>query len=146
VGISLQQQLREALNAARKGRDRARTVLLTSTLSEIRNREIELRREADDEVVREVIARGIKQRKESAEQMRAGKREDLASQEEAEAVALAAFLPPPMSEDEVRSIVRELRAGGVSQVGPMMGQLIPRIRGRFDGKEANRIVREELAG
>jgi uncharacterized protein YqeY len=146
VGISLQQQLRDALNQARKGRDKARTVLLTSTLSEIRNREIELGHEADDDAVREVLARGIKQRKESAEQMRAGKREDLASREDAEAAALAHFLPPPLSEEEVRVIVREIRAEGVTQVGPMMGKLISRIRGRFDGKEANRIVREELAG
>ena len=73
-------------------------------------------------------------------------REELAVREEAEAEALAEFLPPPMAEDEVRAIVREIRSEGVSQVGPMMGKLIPRIRGRFDGKEANRIVREELAG
>lgn len=145
MGISLQQQLRAALTDARKGRDKARTVLLSSTLSEIRNREIELRHEADDDVVREVLARGIKQRKESAEQMRAGRREELALKEEAEADALARFLPAPMSEDEVRTIVREIRSTGISQVGPLMGQLIPRIRGRFDGKEANRIAREELA-
>jgi hypothetical protein len=146
VGISLQQQLRDALTQARKGRDKARTVLLTSTLSDIRNREIELGHEADDDVVREVISRGIKQRKESAEQMRAGKREDLAGKEDAEAAALAQFLPPPMREDEVRAIVREIRAEGITQAGPLMGKLIPRIRGRFDGKDANRIVREELAG
>jgi uncharacterized protein YqeY len=146
VGISLQQQIRDALNAARRGRDKAQTVLLSSTLSEIRNREIELGHEADDDVVREVIARGIKQRKESAEQMRAGKREDLAALEDAEGAALAKFLPPPMTEDEVRSIVRELREQGAVEIGPLMGRLMPRIRGRFDGKDANRIVREEFAG
>jgi uncharacterized protein YqeY len=106
VEISLQQQLRSALTDARKGRDKARTVLLTSILSDIRNREIELRHEADDDTVREVLARGIKQRKESADQMRAGRREDLAKKEEAEVKALSAFLPPPMTEDEVRTLVR----------------------------------------
>ncbi|MEX0855990.1 MAG: GatB/YqeY domain-containing protein [Gemmatimonadota bacterium] len=146
MGIPLQQQLRDALNQARKGRDRDRTVLLSSTLSEIRNREIELGHEADDDTVREVLARGIKQRRESAEQMRHGKRTDLAEREEAEAVALGAFLPPPLSEEEVRRMVREIRDEGVTQMGPLMGRLVPRIRGRFDGKEANRIVREELAG
>ncbi len=44
----------------------------------------------------------------------------------------------------MRDIVREILAGGADQMGQVMGQLMPRIRGRFDGKEANRIVREEM--
>jgi uncharacterized protein YqeY len=42
--------------------------------------------------------------------------------------------------------VRDIIASGVTEMGPLMGQVMPRIRGRFDGKEANRIVREELSG
>jgi uncharacterized protein len=146
LGSTLQSEIRKALNAARKGRERIRTVALSTVLSEIRNREIELGGEADDEVVTAVLARGIKQRKESAEQMRAGGREELALKEEEESAVLAEFLPPQLDEGAVREIVRELVAEGPAQIGPIMGKLAPRIRGRFDGKEANRIVREELAG
>ncbi len=96
--------------------------------------------------MREVLARGLKQRRESAEQMRSGGREDLAKKEEAEAAILEEFLPPPLTEDEVRTIIQELVTGGADQMGPLMGQLMPRIKGRFDGKEANRLVREELNG
>ncbi len=49
-----------------------------------------------------------------------------------------------MSEDEVRALVGELIASGADNMGAVMGALMPQIKGRFDGKEANRIVREEL--
>ena len=146
VADSLQQQLRDALNRARKDRERARTIVLSSTLSEIRNREIELGGVADGSVVRDVIARSIRQRREAAEQMRAGGREELALKEEGEATMLTAFLPPQLTEDEIREMIRQLVADGATGVGPVMGKLAPLIRGRFEGREANRIVKEELAG
>lgn len=96
-------------------------------------------------MVRAVLARGIKQRRDAAEQMRSGGREELARHEEEEAEVLSGFLPPGLSEEEVRAIVRTIVAEGPAEMGPVMGRLMPRIRGRFDGKEANRIVREELA-
>ncbi len=53
-------------------------------------------------------------------------------------------MPAGLSEDDVRAIIREVMAGGANQLGPVMGAVMPRIRGRFDGKEANRLVREAL--
>ena len=76
--------------------------------------------------------------------MRGAGRDELADREDAEADVLATYLPERMSEDEVRAIVREIIASGVDQMGPLMGRVMPKIRGRFDGKEANRVVREEL--
>jgi uncharacterized protein YqeY len=146
VPQSLAVEIRDALNQARKDRDKGATVLYSSILSDIRNREIETGGEADDNLIREVIDRGVRQRREAATQMRDGGREELAAKEEKEIELLSRFLPPPMEEDEVRELVRRLRAEGVEQVGPLMGRLVPLIRGRFDGGEANRIVREELAG
>ncbi len=141
---SLKSKLEDELNRARKARDRLRTTVMSSTLAELKNKEIETRRPADDEMVREVLARAVKQRNEAASQMREAGREELASREEEEASILGEFLPPPLAEAEVREMVRELAAAGPSQMGAVMGALMPRIRGRFDGKEASRIVREEL--
>jgi uncharacterized protein YqeY len=146
VGTSLQQDIRSALDQARRERDKLRTVVLSSTLSEVRNREIEIQKPADDETVREVLARGMKQRKEAAEQMRGAGREELALKEESESAILAGFLPPQLDQAEVRALVREILATGASGVGPVMAKLAPQIKGRFDGKEANRIVKEEVAG
>lgn len=141
---TLKSDLEHQLSEARKARDRLRTTVLSSTLAEVRNQEIEEGRDADDEMTKRVLVRALKQRREAAEQMRGGGREELAEKEDREAEILSAFLPPPFTEDEVREMVREIAADGPSDPGPVMGRLMPRIRGRFDGKEANRIVREEL--
>lgn len=120
--------------------------MLSTTLSEVRNQEIEAGRSADDELVRDVLSRALKQRKEAAEQMRSGGREELAEAEEREAEVLREFLPPALEEDEVRAMIREIVAEGATGTGPVMGRLMPRIKGRFDGGHANRLVREELDG
>lgn len=142
----LKGRLQADLNQARKARDRERTVVLSTTLAEVKNREIEVGEDIDDAGVVQVLAKAIKQRRDAAEQMRAGGREELAVGEEAQAEVLQAYLPAGLDEAEVRAMVREIVAGGGAQMGAVMGQLMPRIRGRFDGKEANRIVREELEG
>jgi uncharacterized protein YqeY len=134
------------LNLARKARDRERTLVLSTALAELKNRAIEVGHDLGDDDVVGVLAKAIKQRHDAAEQMRSGAREDLASREEAQARILQAYLPAALGEVDVRSMVREIVGGGATQMGAVMGQLMPRIRGRFDGKEANRIVREELEG
>ena len=144
MASALKSQIQSDLNAARKERDKLRTLVLSTLLSDLRNKEIEVGSELGDEDALQVVSKGIKQRKDASDQMREASRDELADREDAEAEVLAAYLPEGMSEDEVRAIVREIIASGVDQMGPLMGQVMPKIRGRFDGKEANRVVREEL--
>jgi uncharacterized protein YqeY len=146
VSSDLKARLQADLNAARKERDKLRILVLSTALSEIRNKEIDDGGDVDDEGVVHVITRAIKQRRDASEQMRAAGRGELADKEDEQARVLSDYLPEGLSEDEVREIVRELIASGATEMGPLMGRLMPRIRGRFDGKEANRVVREELAG
>jgi len=145
VSSDLKSRIKRDLDDARKRRDKARTLVLSTLLSDIRNREIETGSEIDDDGVVQVVGRGIKQRKDAAEQMSGAGRDELAAQETAQAEILAEYLPAGMSEEEVRALVREAIASGMAEMGPLMGSLMPKIRGRFDGKEANRIAREELA-
>lgn len=140
----LTERLRADLNTARRERDKLRTLVLTTTLSEIKNRQIELGREPGDEDVQEVVGRAIKKRREAAEQIRAVGRADLADKEEQEAALLLPYMPAQLSEDEVRQMVKDAVAGGASNIGAVMGAIMPRLKGRFDGRETNRIVREEL--
>lgn len=140
----LKSQLRADLNVARKERDRERTLVLTTTLSDLRNLEIEKGREATNDDVLEVLNRALKRRREAAEQMRAGGRSELAEKEEREAALLGRYLPEPLAEAEVRKLVREAIASGADNMGAVMGRIMPRLKGRFDGRDANRIVREEL--
>ncbi|HEX2078304.1 MAG TPA: GatB/YqeY domain-containing protein [Longimicrobium sp.] len=140
------EQLRADLTQARKDRDKLRTTTLSTFLSEVRNREIELGRAVADDDVRGLLTTAIKRRREASEQMRAGSRAELAEKEEQEAALLQAYLPPALGENEVRNMVREAVAGGASDVGAVMKAVMPRVKGRFDGKELNRLAREALAG
>ncbi len=142
--MSLKEAIRDELNRARKERDKLRTVLFTTMLSEIKYREVELGREVTDPEVIEVVNRAIKRRREASEQMRAGNRPELAEKEEQEAELLSKYLPAQLSEAEVRELVRGAIAGGATNMGAVMGKIMPRLKGAFDGKEANRIVKEEL--
>ena len=141
----LKLRLRNDLVVVRKARNRVGIVVLTTLLSEVRNREIEIGEELDDEGVQAVVAKAIKQRRDTAEQMVEAGRPELAEKESEEASMLQVYLPPALSESEVHAIVREVIDEGATEMGAVMDRIMPKIRGRFDGKEANRIVREELA-
>ncbi|MDB4950971.1 MAG: hypothetical protein JWM27_3620 [Gemmatimonadetes bacterium] len=141
---TLKERIRTDLNDARRERDKLRTTVLTTALSDVRNREIELGRDVADEDVHALMTTAIKRRREAAEQMRAGAREELALKEEQEAEILKAYLPQQLSEDEVRALVRKAVAGGAADLGAVMKQVMPHAKGRFDGRELNRIVKEAL--
>jgi uncharacterized protein len=144
VAMALKERMRSDLNAARRQKDRLRTTVLSTTLSEVRNREIELGREASDDDVVGVVSKALKQRRESADQMRAAGRTELAEKEEREAELLTGYLPAPMTDEEVRGLVRGAIAAGATDLGSVMAAVMPGIKGRFDGREANRIARDEL--
>ncbi len=142
---SLPERLRAAMNEARKHRDQPRTLLLSTVLADLKNREFELQHAASDDETAEVLRRAIKRRREAAEQYAAAGRADRGDAELAEAKALEAFLPAAVDPDEIRRAVREAIAGGAKDLGKVMGQVMPKFKGRADGKLVNQIVREELA-
>lgn len=143
---ALQSRLAADLTAARKSQEKAATLVLGSTLSEVRNREIELKRELTDEDVIEVLRRGIKKRRESIEIYEKAGRAELAASERAEVGLLEKYLPAQVSPDEIRAAVRAAIAGGASNVGAVMGKVMPQFKGRADGSAINAIAREELGG
>ncbi len=134
------------MNQARKQRNQARTLLLSTILSDIQNREIELKHPATDDEAAEVLRRGVKRRRESIEAYEKGQRTDLAAREQAEVKMLEEFLPAAVSADEIRAAVRDAITGGAKEMGPLMAKVMPQFKGRADGKLVNQIVREELAG
>ena len=138
-------RLQDELNAARKAQDKPRTLLLGTIVSDAKNRRIELRRELTDDEVVDVLRKGIKRRRESVEMYAAAGREELAQRERDEVAALETFLPPAVSDDELRAAVREAIAGGAATIGAVMGKVLPRFKGRAEGGTINAIAREELA-
>jgi hypothetical protein len=132
------------MNAARKGQQKDRTLVLGTIIANLKNREIDLRRPATDDEVVEVLRKGIKIRREAIEQYSAGGRQDLADAEQAQISVLEEFLPPAADPEEIRAAVRAAIEGGAKDVGKVMGQIMPRFKGKADGKVINQIVREEL--
>ncbi len=142
---SLADRLRAAMNEARKQRDQARTLLLSTILADIKNREIELNNTPTDDETAEVLRRGVKRRRESVEAYEKAGRTELAATEAAEIKALEAFLPASVAPEEIRAAVRAAIAGGAKDMGKVMGAVMPKLKGRADGSLVNTIVREELA-
>jgi len=138
-------RLQGDLNAARKAQDKPLTLVLGTILADVKNRKIELRRDPTDEDVFDVLRKGIKRRRESLEMYQAASRDDLAAKERAEVDVLERYLPPQVSEDELRTAVRAAIAGGAANIGAVMGKVMPQFKGRAEGGAINAIAREELS-
>jgi uncharacterized protein len=138
-------RLKEDLTASRRAQEKPLTLLLGTLVSDVKNREIELRRPLTDEDVVEVLQRGAKRRRESIAMYSEGGREELADKERFEVATIERYLPARVSDDEIRAAVREAIAGGATSLGAIMGRVAPRFKGRADGAVINTIVREELA-
>src|SRR3979411_699916 len=100
---SLADRLRAAMNEARKQRDQARTLLLSTILSDVKNREIELNKTPTDDETAEVLRRGTKKSSESVEVYEKVGRNELAATEAREIRALEEFLPASMAPEEIRA-------------------------------------------
>jgi uncharacterized protein YqeY len=136
--------LRAALNAARKAQQKDRTLVLGTILANVKNRELELGRDPTDDEVVEVLRKGIKIRREAHEQYSAAQRTDLADVELRQVKILEEFLPPAAQPEEIRAAARAAIEAGAKDVGKVMGVVMPRFKGRAEGKLINQIVREEL--
>src|SRR6185436_1232338 len=143
-----QQRVEEDLKQSMKARDAERTSTLRMLLAALKNERISLGHEVSEEEFVVVVQRGVKQRSDSVEQYRKGGREELAAKEEREAAVLSSYLPEQVSADEVRAAVEELvKAEGLAgpkAIGQVMSAVMPRFKGRFDGKALQQIAREVL--
>jgi uncharacterized protein YqeY len=131
--------------AARKSQDKPATLLLGTILSDIKNKRIELQRDPAEAEVVEVIRKGIKRRKESVEMYTKGNREDLVAKETAEIALLEKYLPPEVDQEELRAAVRAAIAAGATNIGAVMGKVMPQFKGRTDGSTINAMAKEELS-
>ncbi len=148
MSMTLQTQLRDALTEALRSGDAQRKTTLRMALAAIKNAEVETRGELEETKVLSLLQKEVKSRQETIEGAQQAKRPDLIAKAETEIGILNEFLPKPLTEEELKMLVKEviLEAGAESmaEVGRVMGLLMPRISGKADGKEANQIVRELL--
>ncbi len=147
--MSLREQLNEAMKQAMKARDDLRLSAVRMVRSTVKNREIELKHELDDQGVVEVISTLVKQRRESIRLYQEGNRQDLVAKEEAELNILLGFLPAQLTGEEIAElvsrIIRETDAQGIKDMGRVMKALTPLTTGRADGKTVSDIVKQQLS-
>ena len=145
AGGSLLARLQREQADARREQLKDHVMLLGMIISEVKNREIEVRRDATDDDVIDVIRKGIKRRRESVEMYAKAGRTDLSEKEQREVTALETYLPAQIDPEEIRAAVRTAIAGGAANVGAAMAKVMPLFKGRADGSTINAIVREEFA-
>jgi uncharacterized protein YqeY len=147
--VSLRDRLHEEMIAATRSGDALRRDTLRMVWSAVYAVEKRDGASLTDDQALGVLAREVKTRRESVEAYRKGGREDLAAKEEAEIAILADYLPTPLTDDELRTLVEqgvaETGAASARDLGKVMGWLSPRIRGRADGKVASGLVAQALA-
>ena len=147
--MSLKDQLNDAMKQAMKARDDLRLSAVRMVRSTVKNREIDLKHELDDQGVVEVISTLVKQRRESIRLYQDGNRQDLVEKEGAEMAILLQFLPAQLSPDEITDLVsrtiQETGAQGIKDMGKVMKILTALTTGRADGKIVSDIVRQQLA-
>jgi uncharacterized protein YqeY len=148
--MSLKDQLMQDMKEAMKAKQVNRLGTIRQLRGAIKNKEIELRQDLDDNGILGVIGTAVKQRREAAQMYSDNGRPELAAKEEAELAVLQAYLPAQLSEAEVREVViaviAETGAKSPQDMGKVMPQVMARTKGSADGKMINRLVREQLAG
>jgi len=144
-GTSLLARLQADQAAARREQQKERVMLLGMMVSEVKNREIELRRDVTDDDVLDVIRKGVKKRRESVDLYAKAGRADLQSKEQQEISMLEAYLPAQVDPAKVRAAVLAAITDGATNVGAVMARVMPVFKGRVDGSLINAIAREELA-
>ena len=147
--MTLKQQLNDAMKQAMKAHDQLRLSAVRMIRSAIQNREIDQKRELDDQGIREVVTSLVKQRRESIRLFQEGNRPDLVAKEEAELEILLGFHPAQLDEAEievlVRQVIRETGVVSIKDMGRIMKALTPLTAGRADGKMVSDIVRKQLS-
>lgn len=148
MNCSLLPRILEDIKLAMKSRDVAVLEVLRTLHSDIKNVAINSGEEVTDEVVIDVLAKSAKQKNEAIEMLKAGGRDERVAAEEAAIVVYKRYLPQEISEQEVLALIaqikQELGASGPKDMGKMMKEITPKIKGRFDAKRASALVQESL--
>ena len=147
--MALRELLSEEMKTAMKARDALRLSAVRMILSMVKNREIDQKKDLNDQDVIEVISTLAKQRRESIRMYREGNRPDLVEKEEAELEVLLGFLPAQLSSAEIEAlvdrIISETGALGAKDMGRVMKALTPLTAGMADGKTVSDTVKQKLA-
>ncbi|MEC0369891.1 GatB/YqeY domain-containing protein [Paenibacillus chibensis] len=146
--MNLSERLNEDMIQAMKSKEKFKLSTIRMVRSTIKNLEIDLKRTLDDNEVLDILSREIKQRKDALQEFKKADRDDLAANVEAEIEIIGQYLPEQLSEEEIKVIVQqtiqETGASSKADMGKVMSALMPKVKGRSDGKLVNQVVQQFL--
>jgi uncharacterized protein YqeY len=146
--MTLLDKLNEDLKEAMRAGHERRKLAIRSAKTAIRNAEVAKMAPLDENEMLAVIAKEVKQRRESIEEFKRGGRPDLVANEEAELAVLESYLPRQLTAEEIESraqaVIEELKAAGQADLGTVMRRMMADLKGRADGRLVNQIVRRLL--
>lgn len=144
----LKRSISDDIKQAMKSGDTVKRATLRMLLSSINNAEIAKQASLDDSDILGIVAKEVKRHQESIDAFKQGNRPDLVAQEEAEMAILQGYLPEQMTRDDIVAAAKEVigvvGAQGPGDKGKVMKELMPKLKGKADGKEINEVVTELL--
>jgi len=146
--MSLKDKLMEDLKVSMRSGDKIKKNVITMIRAAIKQKEVDERIELDDEAIIDIISKQVKQKKDAIEDFKKGQRQDLVELTENEINILLSYLPQQLTESELEEIVKltieELGVDSVKDIGKVMSNVMPKVKGRADGSMVNNIVRRFL--
>ncbi|PTM59485.1 GatB/YqeY domain-containing protein [Desmospora activa] len=146
--MTLIERLNHDMKTAMKNKDKQTLTVIRTIRSSIKNEEIGLQRSLNEEEALGVVMKELKQQKDALGEFEQAGRDDLALKAKSEIAVLEKYLPQPLSDDELRTVIQEAinRIGAVakSDMGKVMKEVLPKVKGRADGKRVNQLVQEYL--
>lgn len=146
--MAIQQQIVNDLKEAMKSKNMAKLSVLRMIISVVKNKELEKKDSLTDEEILTILTSEAKKRKESISSFKKAERPELVKVEEDELKMIQDYLPEQMTEEEIRTIVQEAvkttGAQGIQEIGLVMKEVMPKIKGKADGNIVNSIVKELL--
>ncbi len=141
-------QLKSDLKDAMRNKEKQRRDTIRMLVSSLKNKQIDLGRELNEEDILSVLSTEAKKRREAADAYREGDRDELAAQEEAELAVIKGYLPKQLTDDEaadlVDEVISEVGAESKRDMGKVMGAIMPKIKGRYEGSKIKDIVLSKL--
>jgi hypothetical protein len=147
--MGLEERLIEEMKEAMKSSDKLRLSTIRMIRSNIKNKEIEIRKPLDDETIQRVIQGMVRKGEESLDQFKLGGRMDLVEKESKEIEILKSYLPQSLTQEEVIKIIdqtiEETQVTSLKDLGKVMKSVMPKLQGKADGKLINQLVKERLS-
>ncbi|MBM7549619.1 GatB/YqeY domain-containing protein [Peptoniphilus gorbachii] len=146
--MSLKERLMADLKEAMKSKDKLRKDVITMVRAAIKQKEVDERVELDDSDILDIISKQLKEKKSSIDEFKKGNREDLVKQTNDEIEILLKYLPEQLSDEELKEIIKKVidenEITSMKDIGKLMKNVMPLIKGKADGKQVNLIAKELL--